>query len=155
MFEAYGWALAICGVLIIAARNSSVLLYAVLASNWCAWSLFITLTGIYEPWQFGIVVDSAAMLVLLHRPSNRIRAILAASYCIQVAMHIAFGLVVMTRGVSDVDLYANWLGYIGWAQLSLVGGHAGGGIWRRVRHRWDAGIEALAHPYLRDYGPRR
>lgn len=132
-FEAYGWTLAAIGLVALTARNRNVTMsYSVVASNWCAWSAFILATGAYEPWQFGIAVDGLAMTVLLFYPSNRIRAVLAATYCAQVAMHIAFGLLTMSRGVHNVDIYANWLGYIGWAQIALVGGHGGAGIWHRV-----------------------
>lgn len=155
-FESYDFALLAIGVTAIASRNRDVwFMYAIVAMVWCAWSIVIMATGLYEPWGAGIVIDGAAAALLLRHPSTRSRAALGALYCLQIAMHIAFGVVQITRGPVAVDQYADWPGYIGWAQLAIVGAWASGSGGRRVIDRWRRRASSVRAAHISNHGAGR
>lgn len=104
----------------------------IVAATWGAWCLFIMATENYEPWQLGIAIDGAAAWYLLRHPSSRPKSVLAAIFCVQVAMHIAYGTVLLTAGAADWQAYYAQTSMTSWAQLLVVGGWAGGHLLRRI-----------------------
>jgi len=131
-FTAFACALAFVAVVAGLSRDRVAILGAnILVGIWMLWSGFIMATGIYEPWHFGIVIDGLAAWLLLRAPSCRPRTVLAALYCVQIAMHIAYGIVVLTAA-PDYRAYYDRLKIIGWLQLFLVGGWSIGSLWLRL-----------------------
>jgi len=108
----------------------------IVAGNWMAWTGFIQATGIYEPWHFGIAIDTIAAGLLLYQPSSRPKSILAGLFVVQIAMHVAYGMAEMTTPTPDNLAYYTNLSLVGWLQLFAVGVWAGGDIGGRVLHNW-------------------
>lgn len=65
----------------------------VLAANAAVGTGYVMLTGIYDPWLFFAVIDSASAAIVLHRPAGRMQAIIGTSYLCQITVHLAYGLV--------------------------------------------------------------
>lgn len=130
----YGYAL--CGMMILAflsGRLEIILSALVVASSWFAWCMFIMATKIYEPWHFGIALDSAAAWFLLRTPSSRPKSILGAFFTLQIAMHVAYAAVLWWSGTADHEGYYRQLSLTSWGQLLIAGAWAGGSAARRVR----------------------
>lgn len=103
---------------------------AIIVSCWIIWSWFITLTGVYEPWVLGVLLDAICAAVLLWPTSSKARAWLALTYCLQIAAHVSYGL----TDDPDPMVYYWSVGLIGWAQIVMVAGWSSG---RWVLHIWD------------------
>lgn len=95
--------------------------FLAVAASWLAWCLFIVATGIYEPWHFGILIDSCAAWWLLRHPSSRMKSVLASIFLVQIAMHIAYGGNILLRGSADWEAYYSQTQFTGWMQLLIVG----------------------------------
>jgi hypothetical protein len=143
----YGTAFAVVGTLAFLARDRDVLRATaiVLASwvSWCGAIMFtsgLTALGLVEhhhyPWYAGIGIDAYAAWALSRDPSNRIRATISAIFCVQIAMHMAFGLVKLLHGSADGDLYAQNLSITGWVELLLLGGWSIGRAGGRLHRLW-------------------
>lgn len=129
------YAIALACVMILAVlsgRRDIIASMIVVTASWMAWCLFILATEVYEPWQWGIVIDAAAAAALLRNPSSRPKAILAAAFITQIAAHIAYGTIMLTTGSADYEAYYTQTSLTGWAQLLICGGWAGGSILRRI-----------------------
>lgn len=143
-FQGYALGLAALLPMAVYARSWQLwLAYLVIALDWLVLSALILVTGIYEPWQLAILVDGAAAFFLLRHPSNAARAVLGATYCIEITMHVAFGMVQLRHDASSIDLYVNWITAIAYLQLSLVFGGACGGAWRRLHDNRRRHAEAV------------
>jgi len=144
-FTAFACALAFVAVAAGVSRDRVAMLGAsIVVGIWMLWSGFIFATGIYEPWHWGIVIDGLATWVLLRAPTCRPRTILAALYCVQIAMHIGYGIVVMTTA-PDYEAYYDRLKIIGWLQLFLVGGWSIGSLWHRLLRARRISFTSLRH----------
>lgn len=144
----YGAAFAAIGAVVWIARERT-LTHAtlVLLASWLMWCGVIMFTsglttlGLlphhHYPWYAGIGIDAFAAWSLFRDPTNRIKATIAAIFCVQIAMHMAFGAVMMLRGSADGELYAQNLSITGWIELLLLGGwsigRAGGRLYRLWR----------------------
>lgn len=132
-----GYGLALSGVLLLAllSRKSEIMFAGlVVLASWLAWCGSIIVTGDYEPWYCGIVIDSLAMCALLKLPSCKGRAAVAALFGAQVAAHVAYGSVLWLAGTADWQAYSTHLDVTGWLQLIIIGGWGGGLVWRRFVH---------------------
>lgn len=109
---------------------------AALAVNWLFGVAFGLLTGITDGWWFNILIDSAAAFVILWRPAGKWQAALGVTYCAQIAMHIGYGFLSL-RQANDPMPYYDWLTWVAWAQLLILGGWCGG-IWLRHSRRRGA-----------------
>lgn len=135
--QQYGLALSAAFVLaILSGRREIVMSACVVIASWAAWCLYILATGDYEPWKWGIFVDTLAVAALLKLPSCKVRVVISALFAAQVMTHIAYGAVLLWKGSADSVAYMTNLDVTGWAQLAIVGGWGGGVIGRRFVHRW-------------------
>jgi len=117
---------------------------AVLAATWVVWSAFIAVTGINDPWGLGIALNIGAGSLLLMHPAAKTQAFLGATFCVQVAAHIAYGGILITGGKPDYNLWYEFDTAVGWLQLLTVGGWAIGHNLRHFLHgRFD--IHSLRH----------
>lgn len=151
----FALALVICFPLAMAAGRDIWQSFTVLLGVWLAWCGFIILTGIYEPWHFGIVLDGLAARILLNHPSCRMKAVLGGSYCVQIAMHVAYGIVIITNGEPNVDAYYDRLSIIAWAQLVILGIWAGGNIGGRILRYWHPRPDRFDPSHHSYHGGRR
>lgn len=125
------YALAIVVVAVICKMSSDKAMsegLAAISAAWAAWSGYILLTNDYEPWAAGIIFDSAAAWWLLRRPSTKMKSVLASIFCIQITMHIAYGLNVLVYSSADWQSYYDRTSIAGWLQLLIVGGWGIAGI---------------------------
>lgn len=130
--------LAVFGALLMLARlsrNDGIILSAVtLTCVWLCWYSFISATGVYEPWYFGIAIDAVAAFALTIPGASRTRIALASLYWVQIAVHTAYGWSVIAAGQEPYELYANVIDGLAILQILMVGGWAvadilrGGGI---------------------------
>lgn len=149
----YGFALAGMLALALLSRRWEIMLSGlVVTASWAAWCIFILATGDYEPWYWGIVIDGAAIALLLRSPSCRVRAVLAALFTTQIVYHVAFGFVTLRFGNADWEAYYTQTQVTGWAQLLIVGGWGGGATWRRIVDRGRRHHLLGHHAHSRDMG---
>lgn len=106
---------------------------AILA-NFMAGIIFELSTGILDHWGFNILIDSITALIIIARPAGRAQSLLVVSYCVQIAMHGAYG-VLWIKGIAEATPYYNWLTGVAWIQLFILGGWCAGHWWRAYYHR--------------------
>lgn len=136
----YGLALGAALVLaLLSERREIVWSAAIIIASWALWCLFILVTGDYEPWYWGILIDGLAIMALTWRgfnpPPGRFRAVIAALFTTQIVYHVAYGFVALQFGNADWEAYYMQTQVTGWAQLLIVGGWGGGVAWRRIVDR--------------------
>lgn len=149
----YGLALGVAMALAVWSGRREIAMSAiVIAGVWAAWCLFIMATGDYEPWYWGIIIDGAAIRVLLHSPSCRVRATLASLFVMQIAAHVAYGAVLISMGAADWQSYYIQTQLTGWAQLLVIGGWGGGVVLRRIVRDWRSGHARRYQAHHRDMG---
>lgn len=102
---------------------------------WCLGVAFNLATGVSDAWQFNIVIDTYAAIVILFRPAGRWQAALGSFFCAQIAMHGGYGVGQLLGKTTDPVLYYDALTSVAWVQLLLIGGWCsgiwGGGLVRR------------------------
>lgn len=89
----------------------------VVFANWVAGTVFALASGITDGWWFSLAIDTLAAGVVLYRLSNQWQVALGLTYCLQIAMHLAYGLLV---SASDPWPYYSALTAIAWLQLLLI-----------------------------------
>lgn len=125
----------------------------VLFFNWLVNTLFVLTTQVYDPWAFFLAVDALSAMVLLYQPAGRVQAVVGGLYMAQIMTHGIYGACKNFAAPSlSVDNYLQILDMLGFVQLILLGGWAGG-HWVRVAyrawHRRRARVaEAQAHSGL-------
>lgn len=147
-------------ILTAAARERDVSeAYIVVTGSWLLWCTYIVLSWAigypdFEPWHAGIVIDAVAAYYLYRHPTNKIKATIAAIYCLQIIIHMAYGGIKISHTPDNGDVYAGYLSITGWFELLLLGGWSGGHAWRRLDPvRWLVrSYRRSAHH--RDMGPR-
>lgn len=106
----------------------------VLALNWTVNTFFCFLTDDYDPWQLFFVVDGLSAAAILWPPAGRIQALIGYTYIGEILLHVVYGLA--ARPGAE-HLYWAVLTEVGFVQLALLGGWAGGyggyRIWGFVR----------------------
>jgi len=137
-FLAYGFGLAavmVAASLTVTAHPNWQLARAALAvfANWVAGTVFALATDVTDGWWFNMAIDAAAAAVILYRLSSQWQVALGLTYCLQIAMHIAYGLL----GKADAWPYYSALTAIAWLQLLLVAGWSGD-VWLRRAPREPA-----------------
>lgn len=100
---------------------------AVLA-NWAFGIAFNYTTGITDGWWFNICIDTGAAAAILWHPAGRWQAVLGVTYCVQIAMHLGYGVVLLLQQTPDPMAYYHWLTVIAFAQLVVLGGWTGGAL---------------------------
>lgn len=146
----YAIGLVILAILaVLTGRREIVSSAMVVALSWTAWCGFILATEIYEPWHFGILLDSAAAWFLLRNPSSRMKALLGSIFTVQVSMHVAYACVLMVSGSADYDSYYNQLSVTSWLQLFIAGAWAGGSNIYRLMP-----VRRVVYPPLDNARPR-
>jgi hypothetical protein len=130
-FLAYGFGLAaamVAASLTVTAFPNWQLARAALVvfANWVVGTVFVLATDISDGWWFNIAIDTLAAAVILYRVSRQWQVALGLTYCLQIAMHIAYALNV----AADAWPYYNALTAIAWLQLLMVVGWSGE-IWLR------------------------
>jgi NhaP-type Na+/H+ and K+/H+ antiporter len=98
----------------------------VVFANWVVGTIFALSTDITDGWWFSIAIDAVAAGVILYRFSNQWQVALGLTYCLQIAMHLAYGLLISAQAWP----YYSALTAIAWLQLLLVAGWSGD-IWLR------------------------
>lgn len=88
-------------------------------ANWLLGTLFAMASGVTDGWWFNILIDTGAAAVILHRMSSPWQALLGVTYCVQIAMHLAYSWL-SVDGAADAMTYYAWLTRIAWAQLALL-----------------------------------
>jgi hypothetical protein len=102
---------------------------AAVFANWVLGTAFAVMTDVTDGWWFNIGIDAVAALVIFYRLSSPWQAALALTYCLQIAMHIAYAAMV-ADGKAGPAAYYGALTAIAWLQLLLVIGWSGD-IWLR------------------------
>lgn len=101
----------------------------------------------YQSWQFNILLDTLTALAIMWRPASNWQGYIGALYCLQIAMHIGYGIRQLAGGPTDDVQYYDWITAVAWLQLAVAGGWSGG-IWRRsVVGRWRGHRAAGSHRY--------
>jgi hypothetical protein len=103
-----------------------------IALVWALGKLYISNTGNYDPWEFNLFIDSAAMAVILWHPAGRPQAVIGWLYMLQMAYHSYYGSRELLGYSNDVVLYYLALTVIAWSQLLTLGIWCGG-IWFQDR----------------------
>jgi hypothetical protein len=101
----------------------------VVFANWVAGSVFALTTGITDGWWFNIAIDLVAAAAILYRLSGRWQVALGLTYCLQIAMHIAYAML-SAKGSAVPWPYYGALTALAWLQLLVVGGWSAD-IWLR------------------------
>lgn len=109
----------------------------VLALNWAVNTAFCLATWVYDPWYFFFIIDALSAAAILLPPAGRVQALIGYTYIGELVLHVVYGL---AAGPGAEHLYWAVLTEVGFAQLVLLGGWAGGYSGRRL---WN-----LLHPYL-------
>ena len=102
----------------------------VVFGNWVAGTVFVLATDVTDPWWFNIAIDAVAAGLIFYRLSGQWQVALGLTYCLQIAMHIAYGVIESTAPWP----YYSALTAIAWLQLLLVIGWSGD-IWLRQPRR--------------------
>lgn len=143
----YGEAFAVVGLVAWIARERAITHAAlVLLASWLLWcgTIMFTsgLTGLgilphhHYPWYAGIGIDAFAAWALFREPTNKIKATIAAIFWVQIAMHMAFGAVLIIHGSADGVAYSQNLSITGWIELLLLGGWSVGRAGGRLHRLW-------------------
>jgi len=137
-FTLYGFGLAAAVVvasLTVTAHPNWQLARAALAVfvNWVAGTVFALTTDITDGWWFSLAIDAIAAAVILYRLSGQWQVALGLTYCLQIAMHLAYGLLSSAHAWP----YYSALTAIAWLQLLLVAGWSGD-VWLRGKPRESA-----------------
>lgn len=145
----YMTALALVSLLCLATwaflRPSAVLrcLFAVLAV-WCAGWAYGEYFNDFSHWQFNILTDGTAAVVILRRPAGKMQAALGGTYAVQVMMHVAYGARELWSKPDPVAYY-DMLTLVAYAQLAILGGWCIGLWGRAALDRWRDRAGALDH----------
>ncbi len=148
----------IVGVLTIYARDRDEAgSYIVVTASWLLWCgciAFLWAIGHpdYEPWYAGILIDALAAYFLYRHPSNKVKATIAAIFCLQITIHMAFGGLKLSHIPANGDVYADYLSITGWLELLLVGGWAGGHTGHRMYRFWRMVSASRRSAHSRDLG---
>ncbi|MEZ0243320.1 MAG: hypothetical protein ACAH11_08090 [Sphingomonas sp.] len=114
----------------------------VVFANWVAGTVFALATDITDGWWFSIAIDALAAVAILYGLSKQWQVALGLTYCLQIVMHLAYGLLPATGPWP----YYSALTAIAWLQLLLVAGWSGE-IWlRRPQPGTDASAPKGAEP---------
>ena len=114
----------------------------VVFANWVAGTVFALATDITDGWWFSLAIDAVAAAVILYRLSNQWQVALGLTYCLQIVMHLASGLL----NSADAWHYYSALTAIAWLQLLLIGGWSGDVWLRRPRAEADTRAPNRAEP---------
>jgi hypothetical protein len=106
-----------------------------LALNWLVNTAFVLSTKIYDPWLFYIIIDSISAWIILYQPAGRIQSVIGWTLIAQVVMHSVYGISKFLHPDISATRYWQVLTIIGFVQLMILGGWAGG-YWCRVGYRW-------------------
>jgi len=101
----------------------------VVFANWVIGTVFVLVSGVTDAWWFNIAIDAVAAAAILYRLSTHWQAALGLTYCLQIAMHIAYALLTAKGGAVPLPYYGA-LTAIAWLQLVMVGGWSGD-VWLR------------------------
>lgn len=99
---------------------------------WALGVLYISNTGNYDPWEFNLFIDGAAMMAILWHPAGRGQAAVGWLYILQMAYHGYYGGRELAGWSNDILLYYDVLTFIAYLQL-LAAGVWCGGIWLQNR----------------------
>ncbi len=105
----------------------------VVFANWVLGTVFALVTGITDGWWFNIAIDALAAGAILYRLAGTWQAALGLTYCLQIAMHIAYALLTAKGDALPLSYYGA-LTAIAWLQLLLVAGWSGDTWLRRSTH---------------------
>lgn len=120
------------GWFIPAVREQVLRTAAAIILVWAFGILYITNTGNYDPWEFNLFIDGAAMTAILWHPAGRGQAVVGWLYILQLVYHGYYGSRELLGADNSIDLYYNVLTVIAWVQLLAVGLWCGG-IWLQDR----------------------
>jgi hypothetical protein len=110
--------------------------------NWVVGTTFAMTSGVTDGWWFSLAIDAAAAVAILYGLSSQWQVALGLTYCLQIAMHIAYA----ALPLGDPWPYYSALTAIAWLQLMMVVGWSGD-IWlRQSRHETDVSGSAKRHP---------
>jgi hypothetical protein len=110
----------------------------VVFANWVAGTVFALATDVTDGWWFSLAIDAIAATVILYRFSNQWQVAMGLTYCLQISMHLAYGMLTSAQPWP----YYSALTAIAWLQLLLVIGWSGD-VWLR---RPPREADAKAHP---------
>ncbi|MCW3849202.1 hypothetical protein OF829_18340 [Sphingomonas sp. LB-2] len=102
----------------------------VVFGNWVVGTVFALTTDITDGWWFSIAIDAIAAGMIFYRLSSQWQVALGLTYCLQIAMHLAYGLI----AAAEPWPYYSALTAIAWLQLLLIAGWSGD-IWLRQPKR--------------------
>jgi hypothetical protein len=105
-------------------------------ANWVIGTVFALTTQVTDGWWFNIGIDALAAGVIFYRLNSRWQVALGLTYCLQIAMHIAYA-VLVAEGKAVPNSYYGALTAIAWLQLLLVLGWSGDVWLRRVPQETD------------------
>ena len=114
----------------------------VVFANWVAGTVFALTTDITDGWWFSLAIDALAAGVILYRFTNQWQVALGLTYCLQIAMHIAYA----THVAPEAWPYYSALTAIAWLQLLLILGWSGDVWLRSPRADPDGGAPNRAEP---------
>lgn len=113
--------------------------------NWGA-GMAVSMAGWTDAWPVNIALDTLTAVVILWHPAGRWQAALGVTYCVQLAMHIGYGVRRLLDYPADAMSYYDWLTWVAFLQLLIIGGWNlglwGGGLVAR----WRGDRSASARP---------
>lgn len=106
----------------------------VLALNWLVNTAFVLATGVYDPWLFYLITDSISAWIVLYPPRGRVQSLIGGTYLAQIVMHAVYGISKFLHPDISAERYWQVLTILGFVQLLIIGGWAGG-FWCRAAYR--------------------
>lgn len=124
----------------------------VIGLNFCLNEVFVRQTGQYDPWLWFSLTDGACAALLMLNRFGRVGAAVAAIYCTQEIMHLAY----FFSGRDSADVYWQSLTAMAFLQLLIVFGGAIHGGGRRLGYvralRRISALDNPAHPRSSERG---
>lgn len=98
-------------------------------------TLFVLRTEVYDPWLFFIISDFVAAWAVLYQPAGRVQSVIGGLILTQIMVHFLYGASKFFNPETvSADAYLQILDVLGFLQLILLGGWAGG-HWIAVAYR--------------------
>ena len=118
------------------ARGQIMRTIGAIVACWIVGYTYIHNTQNWDPWAFNILLDGITALAIMWRPAGNAQGYIGILYCIQIAMHIGYGIRDWLGMPTDRWAYYDGLTFIAWCQLLVLAVWAGGLGGKRILDRY-------------------